>query len=29
VTDPFGFIWSLSTPIKQEQRTQQAAPATA
>jgi len=29
VTDPFGFIWSLSTPIRQQQTNEQAAPATA
>ena len=29
VTDPFGFIWSIGSPIKQQQTSQQAAPATA
>jgi PhnB protein len=28
VTDPFGFIWSIGAPVKQEQQAQQAAPAT-
>jgi PhnB protein len=29
VKDPFGFIWSLGAPVKQEQRQQPAQPATA
>ena len=28
VTDPFGFIWSIGAPVKQEQRTEQPSAAT-